>query len=150
MQVCLECERPMRTTMEKAGDKPGTVMHYGRGLCKVDWKRLNVAGTLDTLYPPAIGYDGKPVRTATVPRDSTVPCEDCGKNMRPPGTTLTDWPDTVTRKGKTCGRCCHKRQQTRAGRPALVTSADIRKMREDLKDYFYSRGRDWRLAGIPA
>jgi hypothetical protein len=150
MQDCLECGRGLRANGHTADDRPGTVTHYGRGLCKMDWKRLHKSGTLDTLYPAYVGEDGAVIRSVTIPRDRPEPCESCGKNMRPPGTTLTEFPDTVIRKGRTCGKCAHARQKSQHGRPAISTAADIRKMRDDLKEWFASRGRDWRLAGIPA
>lgn len=146
MKVCLECKRPARDLGQSAADAPGTVQLYGRGLCKPCWRALRNAGTLDTLYPVPRAVDGRPARSLVVSRDQATPCEQCGKLQRPPGTKLEDWPGTIARKGKTCSSCANLRQ---AGRP-FVPTVDVQKMREDLKDWFHSRGRDWTKAGIPA
>lgn len=145
MNVCLECGRDARPHHYSALDKPGTVALYGRGLCRPCWARMDRAGTLDKLYP-VVKDDGRTIRAAVVPRDKTVPCEQCGKAMRPPGSRLEDWPGTLQRKGRTCSSCAALRQKGRQ----FISTPDVQKMRDDLKDWFYSRGRDWTKAGIPA
>jgi hypothetical protein len=148
MNECLECGRELRPPTVSAEDKPGTRPVHGRGLCRPCWTALDSSGTLDSLYPVERNDYGQIVRRLLVARDRTSPCADCGRDMRPPGTKAEDWPGTVSRKGPRCATCAAQRLQTRG--PVVPTPADVLKMREDLKDWFHSRGRDWRLSGIPA
>jgi hypothetical protein len=140
---CLECKRPLRGAGILLGDAPGTIVHYSRGLCWRDYSRLEQAGTLDALYPPKM-HSGP--RSTTVPRDRTEPCAGCGRQMRPYGSKLDDFPGSVVRKGTTCSSCCTARAKGRVAVPDVT----VRKMRDDLKKWFASCGRDWQLSGIPA
>lgn len=147
MKVCLECERPVRAQGVTIEDAPGTILLHGRGLCRKCHDGLKSEGVLDKLYPATTSDDGRVIRRIVIARDRTEPCQDCGRDMRPPATTLEEWPGTVSRRGSRCATCA---SHSATPKPVMPTAADVRKMRQDLKDWFYSRGRDWRLSGIPA
>ena len=52
--TCVECKRPMRCGRgARIEDHPGTVQHFGRGLCATCWERAQKAGTLAD-YPSTL------------------------------------------------------------------------------------------------
>lgn len=147
MNECLECSRTLRPYNTSAEDYPGTAQVFARGLCRPCHSILEKTGTLDKLYPVRRNEDGKVIRPFQYPTDATTNCDKCERPMRPYGSRAEDWPGTVARKGRKCSTCATADQTPRPKRGDAAP--DVRKMREDLKDWFYSRGRDWRLSGIP-
>lgn len=148
MNDCLECGHPLRSTLTPAEDAPGTRQVHGRGLDRSCFVKLERAGVLDKLYPIRTNEYGQRIRRLIYDPNTVHECDTCKQLMRPYGSKAADWPGTVCRKGKSCAGCASKRSP--GAKPAPLTTADVRKMRDDLKDWFESRGRDWRLAGIPA
>lgn len=49
--TCVECGAPLRPRGRSADEAPGTLAHYGRGLCRTDGLRHRYAGTLID-FPP--------------------------------------------------------------------------------------------------
>lgn len=109
LPACTECGRRVRRCAVPVADAPGTVAYGARGMCSSCYRRRHQP------RPPLRG-DG------TLDTDALPTCTECGKPMRPHGTSLAAWPGTILTSRADEHRCttCHRKAERDARENALL------------------------------
>jgi len=95
---CFQCSVTIRPRDTPLADAPGTVSYGAQGLCKTCYlKKRNEARSK--------GIGGRPRRN-DVPKTADG-CRSCGLAMRPRGTKLADYPNTVPLSSKGMCHTCY-------------------------------------------
>lgn len=107
---CARCHRPLRPRNAKAVDHPGTVEHRSGGICASCAARPD--GTPSGQPRPVKAKPAPKVRLGL------GKCSSCERQLRPGGTTLEQYPDTVGHNGGgTCVSCAR-----RGGKPPTIAA----------------------------
>lgn len=96
---CKYCKRPMRHKRLPYAQAPKTVAHAGDGACQT--------------CKIALREGRDPLKGRMVPKERKN-CSDCGKPMRPAGTKLAAFPDTVCHAARGLCSGCNDRARRRA------------------------------------
>lgn len=94
---CTHCGEPYRPPRTTAKEFPGTKPYGGRGTCNACYRELLRGCTPKALIDWTVEHK----------------CSSCGQKMRPPRTSVKDWPGTHLYSGQgKCSACAKEVRET--------------------------------------
>lgn len=98
---CTHCGEPYRPPRTTAKEYPGTKPYGGRGTCNPCYRELLCGATPKALIDWTVEHK----------------CSSCGQKMRPPRTSVKDWPGTHLYSGQ--GKCSMCAKEVRKVYPTV-------------------------------
>lgn len=104
---CTHCGEPYRPPRTTAKEFPGTKPYGGRGTCNPCYRELLRGHTPKALIDWTVEHK----------------CSSCGQKMRPPRTSVKDWPGTRLYSGQ--GKCSACAKEVRQAYPTVRELAEM-------------------------
>lgn len=104
---CTHCGEPYRPPRTTAKEYPGTKPYGGRGACNSCYRELLRGRTPKALIDWTVEHK----------------CSSCGQKMRPPRTSVKDWPGTRLYSGQ--GKCSTCSKEVRETYPTVRELAEM-------------------------
>lgn len=104
---CTHCGEPYRPPRTTAKEYPGTKPYGGRGTCNPCYRELLRGCTPKALIDWTVEHK----------------CSSCGQKMRPPRSSVKDWPGTRLYSGQ--GKCSACAKEVRQAYPTVRELAEM-------------------------